>query len=210
MNSVENMRNAIMATLDHYCSMDKEPRHDNCPVDDDTWCEWRKAEASNSLKSYKYPPRLISPDVESSILPIYKDLCRGDLLTRFLGGGGGGGGGGGAQNANESFKATVWRMAPKHLSSGKKIVEIAAHIAAGLFNGGYGTVFMTMGQLKLNIGHQCKIFADHMDNIRVARADRRHSDSTKEARSAHREAQLIQNEYFEEAEGSIYEPGGAD
>lgn len=39
-------------------------------------------------------------------------------------------------------------------NSGKEIVEIAAHIAAGLFDGVYGTVLMTMGKLKLNIGVQ--------------------------------------------------------
>jgi len=31
----------------------------------------------------------------------------------------------------------IWRLAPKHLNSGLKIVEIASYIAARIFNEGY-------------------------------------------------------------------------
>ena len=61
---------------------------------------------------------------ETQIRPIYQDLSNDDLLTRYLGGH--------TQNANESFNSsTVWRMAPKHLHSGLKIVEIASYLTAG-------------------------------------------------------------------------------
>ena len=45
--------------------------------------------------------------------------------------------GGFTQNANESFNATVWRLDPKHLSCGSKIIEIVAYLAIGMFNDGY-------------------------------------------------------------------------
>ena len=73
-----------MATLDHYCSTDKNPRHENCPEGTDSWCEWREAQAANNLKSYKHPPRDISPDVEKHIRSIYKDLSKDDLLIKCL------------------------------------------------------------------------------------------------------------------------------
>jgi len=38
-DSVENMKKAIIATLDHYFSTDKFPRHENCPPGADSWCE---------------------------------------------------------------------------------------------------------------------------------------------------------------------------
>ncbi|KYN31554.1 hypothetical protein ALC56_14435 [Trachymyrmex septentrionalis] len=57
---------------------------------------------------------------------IYEDLSKKDLLQRCLGGY--------MQNANESFNSTVWRLAPKHLHCGLKIIEIAAYLAAGMFN----------------------------------------------------------------------------
>ena len=54
-DSVEGMKRAMIVILDHYCSMDKSPRHENCPTGADSWCEWRKAEAANQLKTFKHP-----------------------------------------------------------------------------------------------------------------------------------------------------------
>ena len=112
--SADEMEKAIMATYFHLCSTDENPRHDNCPVGADSWCGYRAAQASGL--NFKHPPPLHS-DVERNILPIYQSLSNHDLLERCLGGH--------TQNANESFNATVWRLTPKHLHSGRKIIEIA-------------------------------------------------------------------------------------
>ncbi|EFN70470.1 hypothetical protein EAG_00241, partial [Camponotus floridanus] len=37
-----------------------------------------------------------------------------------------------------------WRLAPKHLNCGSKIIEIAAYLAAGIFNDGYSFVLRIM------------------------------------------------------------------
>lgn len=97
-DSVQEMKKAIMATLDHYCSSDKHPRHENCPAGADSWCEWRKAESTNQLASFKHPTRLIDNTVEKHIRPIYEELSNDELLTRCLGGH--------TQNSNESFNST--------------------------------------------------------------------------------------------------------
>lgn len=80
-------------------------------------------------------------------------------------------------------------MIPKHLNSGHKIIEIAAYMAAGIFNG-YSAVLITMQLLHLNIGHQCKTFADTTDAQRLAREDKRQTYSSKEARTARRIEQM--------------------
>ena len=108
------------------------------------------------------------------------DLSRDDLLIQCLGVH--------TQNANESFNATVWCMNPKHLNSGKKIVDIATFLATGIFNEGYTSVLTTMELLDLRIGQQCKAFVDQADKQRVERVDQRYSTSTKEARSVKKEA----------------------
>jgi len=77
-------------------------------------------------------PHPLHEDVQKHIRPIYEDLSRDDLLERCLGGH--------TQNANESFNAMVWRLAPKHLNCDKKIIEIAAFLAAGMFNEGFSFV----------------------------------------------------------------------
>jgi len=96
------------------------------------------------------------------------------------------------------------------LNSGSKIIEIAAFIAAGIFNEGYSTILQTTMLLEINIGQQCKIFADKYDEERVTRQERRRLSSTKEARIARRINQIEQNEFYEEAEGLLYGPDIAD
>lgn len=144
----------------------------------------------------------LHPDVEKHLLPIYEDLSKEDLLNRCLGGH--------TQNANESFNSTIWRLAPKHLNCGLKIVEITAFIAAGVFNEGYYAVLKIMETLELKIGQQCKFFADTSDAQRVTRQERRSLSSTKEARTARRLRQIEQNQFNEEEEGLLYGPGIAD
>lgn len=121
-DSIINMKKAIINLLNHLCSTNEKPRHDDCPVGADSWCKWRVTEGAGKLKDFNHPPPL-HPDVEKHLIPIYDDLSREDLLTRCLGGH--------TQNANESYNSTIWRLAPKHLNSGIKIVEIAAFTAAG-------------------------------------------------------------------------------
>lgn len=136
------------------------------------------------------------------IRPVYKELSKDELLTRCLGGH--------TQNANESINSTVWRIVPKHLHSGIKIVEIAAYIAGGMFNEGYSAALKIMNLLDLKIGQQCNNFAEKADMERVTRQNRRASFSSKAARTARRLEHLSKNKFFEEFEDQPYGPGIAD
>ncbi|XP_025152724.1 uncharacterized protein LOC109504083 isoform X2 [Harpegnathos saltator] len=198
-DSVAGMKKAIMATLHHLCSTNENPKHDNCPAGADSWCKWRKAEAAS--KDFNHPPPL-HPEVVKHLLPIYKDFSKEQLLTRCLGGH--------TQNSNESFNSTIWRLVPKHLHSGSKIIEIAAFIAAGVFNEGYSSILKIMNVLDIKIGQQCRCFADNYETQRVQQKERRRSSSTQEARTARRILQMEQHEFYEEAEGLLYAPGIAD
>ncbi|KYN00045.1 hypothetical protein ALC62_09190 [Cyphomyrmex costatus] len=200
-NSVKDIKTAIQATFDHLTSTDTKPKHQNCPAGADSWCKWRKAEAIGKAASYKHPSPL-HPDVEKHILPIFNDLSKDELLIRCLGGY--------TQNANESFNSIVWRLAPKHLHSGAKIVNIAAFISASIFNEGYNAILMMMNELQIVIGQQANNFANSYDEKRVTRQDRRSMQSSKNARTARRMEQMAQNEFYEEAEGLLYAPGIAD
>lgn len=85
-----------MATYWHMVSTDENPKHENCPAGEDSWCKFRVAE-SHGLE-YTHPPPL-DATVAKYIFPIFEDLSRKELLERCLGGH--------TQNANESFNATV-------------------------------------------------------------------------------------------------------
>lgn len=173
--------------------------HENCPSRSDSWCKYHVAQASGT--NFDHPPAL-HPDVAKHLLPIYTELSKKDLLERCLGGH--------TQNANASFNCMVWRLAPKHLNSGIKIIEIAAFIAAGVFNEGYYAVLKIMETLDIKIGQQCKLFADTYDAKRMTRQERRSLNSTEEARMARRQEQIELNEFYEKAEGLLYGPGIAD
>lgn len=117
-DSVDNMEKSIMATYYHFCSTNKNPRHENCPGGTDSWCKWRVAEGAGKEEECDHPPPFHS-DLQQHLLPIYQDLSKRDLLERYLGGH--------TQNPNENFNATIWLLAPKHLHAGIKIIEIAVY-----------------------------------------------------------------------------------
>jgi len=196
-----NMKKAIMATLYHYYSINKQPRHENCPMEAESWREWRKAEARGEEKNYDHPSRIIT-DIEKHLIPICEKLSKEEFLTRCLDGY--------MQNSNESFNSTIWRLAPKHLNSDPKIIEIATFIAADISNEGYSTILQTMMLLEINIGQQYKMFADEYDEEQITRQEWRRLCSTKEARIVHRLDQIQQNKFYEEADGLLYESGIAD
>jgi len=165
-DSVIEMRKAIMATFYHYTSTNEKPQT----------AVLRAPTRGVSGASHKFDhPHPLHEDVQKHIRPIYEDLSRDDLLERCLGGH--------TQNANESFNAIVWRLTPKHLNCGKKIIEIAAFLAAGMFNEGFSSVLQTMQHLNMVTGQQSKGFADNDDKRRIEQQERRSLDATKEART---------------------------
>lgn len=200
-DSVDDMYNAVWATYYHKISTDENPQHMHCPVGSESWCKWRKSEAENTLDKFNHETPL-HKDVADAIKPIYNNLSSRELLERCLGGG--------TQNNNESYNSTVWRLAPKHLHCGSKTIEIAAHLATGIFNEGFSAILKTMTTIGIVIGHQAKIYAEARDERRLERSSRRSLEATKEARTARRSEQMHLNDFFEEEEGIFYGPGIAD
>lgn len=194
------MRKAIFATLEHSSSTDVNPSHEKCPNGLDSWCDFQRAAANGEV--FEHPPATISPMLKEHLLPVYLDLSKDALLERCLGGHN--------QNANESFNATVWRLAPKHLNSGIKIVEIAAHLAAVIFNDGYTSILNIMQLMEIQIGPQTYDFTKDTDQQRCESQARRALASTKEARTEQRLTRTRENEFYEETEVLMYAPGIAD
>lgn len=199
-DSVDNMKEAILSSYYHMISTDEVPRHEYCPTGADSWCQWQKANAINVPPEVHPAP--LHPDVQKAILPIYEDLSREDLLTRCLGGH--------TQNANESLNSTIWRLVPKHLHCGLKVLEIAVFLAAMTFNEGNATILMVLNELKVKVGFQSFNFAQECDRNRVKRQNRRSSLETEEGRRARRAAMNSINEGYEREEGLVYGPGIAD
>ncbi|KZC08959.1 hypothetical protein WN55_11422 [Dufourea novaeangliae] len=173
--------------------------HENCTPGAGSWCKWRVAETTGAAFDHPAP---LHPLVQKHLLPIYKDLSENELLQRCLGRH--------LKNVNESFNSTVWRLAPKHLHCGIQTVEIATYIVAVVFNEGYFAILKIMDVLDIRIGLHCKQYADTYDAARVKCQDRRSFSSSKEARTAQREARASQQQFYEETEGLLYGPRIAD
>lgn len=104
-----------MATFYHIFSTKEEPNHECCPMGLESWCKWQKAVALNTDPRLADLLSLLGQEMKKHLLPIYENLSREDLLERCLDG----------HNANESFNSTIWRLTPKHLHSGQKIIELS-------------------------------------------------------------------------------------
>ncbi|KYN14894.1 hypothetical protein ALC57_12886 [Trachymyrmex cornetzi] len=155
-NSVKNIKKEIWATLYHKLSTDENPQHGNCPQG----------------ARYKHKPAL-PIEVFNAIKPIYEDLSRDDLLERCLGGY--------TQNNNECFNS-LWNIAPKNVSSDKK-VDIATDVAVCTFNDSLSAVMKIMEVLQFTIGSNCYNFCVEADAARIRLAEVQLSDAAKEARS---------------------------
>ena len=197
-DSVENMRKEIWATFYHKISTDRKPQHSNCPAGANSWCDYRKLEAQKKLKGYKHPPPL-ADDVQQVLKPIYDDLTKQELLERCLGVH--------TQNNNEAFNHTVWHMAPKHIFSGKQVVEIATKTAACIFNEGFQPILRIFETMGCVLGPHSLNFARLHDEARIQRAEKQALSTTKETRMKNRNARSEEIELLEQAEGLIYGPG---
>lgn len=172
-DSVEKMRNDIWATLYHKISTDEKPQHDKCPVGVDSWCSWQKSKALGTLSTYEHKPPM-DEDVFKAIKPIYKELSSDELLSRCLGGY--------TQNQNESFNAVVWSIAPKTVSSGKTVLDIATDIAAITFNEGLSGLYSIYDALGITVGRTLFDYCMESDANRIKAAEHSISEIEKTAR----------------------------
>ncbi|GFU30997.1 uncharacterized protein TNCV_3953301 [Trichonephila clavipes] len=126
-SSVQNMRQAIWPIFLHKLSTDEYPQHGFCPIGEDSWWGFKKAEASG--KSYKHKNSLPVAVVEA-MRPIFRDLSNPDLLKKCLHGK--------TQNPNESFQNVVWSRVPKATFVQIETLSLGVYDAVCSFN--YGNV----------------------------------------------------------------------
>ncbi|XP_077256710.1 uncharacterized protein LOC143894395, partial [Temnothorax americanus] len=198
-DSVENMYNAIWSTYYHYCSTDENPQHEKCPNGPESWCSWQRAVAANELAAFKHDYQPFPQDVIEALYPIYTDLSNKKLLERCVGGF--------TQNSNESYNQLIWKITPKIIPAGSRIVEMAAYIAAGIFNEGTAALLYYMHAIGLLLGPNAHSYAEKEDAERVTIADRRAQENTREGRMVRRQQQNELLEAAERSEGLLYGPG---
>jgi len=151
------------------------------------------------LSSFKHDYQPLPQDVAEAVHPIYTDLSNKKLLERCIGGF--------TQNNNESYNQLIWKITPKIIPCGSKIVEMAAYIAAGIFNEGTASLLYYMKALGLSLGPNAHSFAEKEDAQRITISDRRAHESTREGRMVRRQYQMELLEAAEGMEDLLYGPG---
>ncbi|XP_032690268.1 uncharacterized protein LOC116853322 [Odontomachus brunneus] len=193
-NSIQNMKKEIWATFFHKISTDEEPQHSHCPANADSWCKWRQHEAAGTVCDFTHPLSL-HDDVQKVLERIYEELTANELLEWCLGNN--------TQNSNESFNACVWHLVPKHIFTGRKILQISAYTSACVFNEGFCTLLRIMEVMEITIRPAAVQLAHKQDGQRIAQANHRSTDASKKSKIARREERALENEAYEEYEGIL-------
>lgn len=115
--------------------------------------------------------------------------------------------GGFTENNNESYNQLVWKIAPKTLHAGAKVVEVAANVAADIFNKGNlaALVFLNSLDVKpIQIAHE---YARREDENRISKSDRKTQAATQEERIRCRMEQKDALDHAAAAGELLYEAG---
>ena len=88
LDNIDDMKQAVLATLKHSMSTDDAPSHECCPTGVDSWCFHNAVLAANPGDD---PPShddnacrtYVSGDVASKMLPVYKWMSDDNLLKRM-------------------------------------------------------------------------------------------------------------------------------
>ncbi|GFY50747.1 uncharacterized protein TNIN_205731 [Trichonephila inaurata madagascariensis] len=91
------------------------------------------------------------------------------------------------QNNNENYNQLIQKITPKIVPCDSKVVEIAAYIAAGMFNEGTKSLLYFMSALELSLGTVVHVYVDKEDAEPVMISDVRAYGGTLEGRMARRQ-----------------------
>jgi len=101
-------------------------------------------------------------------------------------------------------------MAPKSVSGGKTVFDIAVDLAVISFNDDYNGIMQVMNQLGITIGQNCYNFCCEADTTRIAQSEYSLIEEAKEARRASLSSRKNQEQENVQLEGRLYGPDIAD
>lgn len=138
-------------------------------------------------------------DLMICLKPVFNDLSQPKLLVRCLGSK--------TQNNNESINSVIWKLCPKTIGCGRKVVEIATNEAIVLFNDGNSGRKRLMESFGLTFGKNMSNFSSTMDLKRIKFAEKKFVLSTREARQAKRMRKNQEKNDLIAKEGITYAAG---
>lgn len=198
---VTSVKNSILATLDHCTSTDKNPKHDKCPAEENSWCFYKRAVANQEVPG-SHTDNINTPlnqIVLQNIEPVYKRLTDTSLLQKCLKGQ--------TQNANESLHSFIWRKCDKTRSVSRRMVELAVSEGVGEYNFGNSAVLSALQKAKLSPGKRSVALAKVRDRRRKIKINRAKSERLKRRRNYLKMKKIQDEERKKEQEGPMYGAG---
>ncbi|GFW93507.1 uncharacterized protein TNCV_47101 [Trichonephila clavipes] len=195
---LSDMRKAVWAVYFHIRSSDEEPLHSFCPVGPNSWCKYQNQVLEGSVETFRHSNKL-PVAVMDAIKPVFNDLSQPKLLQKCLGGK--------TQNNNESINSLIWKLCPKTLGCGRKIVGISTNEAIVIFNDGNQGRLKIMQSLGLTVGQFAHKFVTLVDIKRIKTAEVHFNLRTKEVRQAKRMQFKTTCKKLTEKEGTSYACG---
>ncbi|GFW81990.1 uncharacterized protein TNCV_771191 [Trichonephila clavipes] len=195
---LSDMRKAVWAVYFHIRSSDEEPLHSFCPVGTNSWCKYQSQVVEDSAKTFRHSNKL-PVAVMDAIKPVFNDLSQPKLLQKCLGGK--------TQNNNESINSLIWKLCPKTLGCGRKIVDISTNEAIVIFNDGNQGRLKIMQSLGLTVGQFAHKFVTLVDIKIIQTVEVHFNLGTKEVRQAKRMQFKTTCKKLTEKEGTSYACG---
>ena len=155
-----------------------------------------ETDESSFSASAKHDYQPLPEDAAEAVRPIYTDLSNDKLLERCVGGF--------TQNNNESWNQLNWKITPKIVPRGSKMVEMSAYIDAGVCNEGTTSLLHHISAMWLSLCPNAHLYAQKQDAQRVTISDHRAQQSTRERRMIRRQHQIELLEAAEGTEGMLY------
>ena len=197
-NNLNAMQDACWSEFYHTVSTDQDPQHQYFPEGAESWCKYNKALALDQ----NVPPHssTIPADLQQYVKPVFDDLCKGELLDKYLLGA--------TQNRNECFNTLVWAHAPKTEYVTRHTIEDAVSHAFLVFNSGRQAIASVMERLCSKAGPLCISHLVSQDVYRTKRPQTRESEVAKRRRKSKQVVEKLVEAVRVEAEGTTYEAGG--
>lgn len=183
-----------MAILDHYASTTENPRHDNCPKGQSSWCSYQRSVFSGNPSEHVPIKDPIAPAIYERIKPLFLRLSSVSFLEGCVNAF--------TQNANESLHHVIWGLAPKDQYHSSQEIRIAINLGVCMFNDGFeATLLEVFKSLGISSAPSQVKTWKVIDNERVKSAKYRDLDGRKLHRKVTRRKKCARQDAFKHIEG---------
>ena len=204
-----------MAGLNHSASSNANPKHNQCPQGENSWCKYNGMLANRELYLKKYTMGKCSskvlfhaqdayPDYEHvstlpdavvrELKPIYERISKTELLDKCLHGL--------TQNACDSLNSLIWQQCPKVNFSGQDYLDFAIADAVVHFNDGKRGHIYILHLLGLKMGLHSKVYYEIRDSRRISASARKITEKKNLTIQKKPEEDM-----YKQCEGIVYKAG---